>query len=190
MRYGIRWTRNCAASDPPAVPLAHETEAADPGPSLRDLCVECRRLLPGETPFPGLTVAQFDTMMIEPPIYLPALMRDVRTAGGSIVVRTMRNRQDIAALPQSTVFNCTGLGAKTLFDDPELVPVKGQLTVLLPQPEVTYNALYRGTYMFPRADGILLGGTEQRGDRAPTPDLQAEARIMADQRLLFDRLRS
>jgi len=187
-RYGIRWTRNYAASDPPAVLLAHEA-AANPEPSLRDLCVECRRLLPEETPLPGLTVSQFDTMMIEPPIYLPALMQDLRTAGGRIAVRTMRDRQDIAVLRQRTVFNCTGLGAKALFDDPELTPVKGQLTVLLPQPEVTYNALYRGTYMFPRADGILLGGTEQRDDRTLTPDLQAEARIMADQRALYAHLR-
>ena len=61
--------------------------------------------------------------------------------------------------------------------------------MLLPQPEVTYNALFRGSYMFPRQDGVLLGGTEQRGDWSLTPDLAAEARIMRDQRLLNASLR-
>jgi D-amino-acid oxidase len=34
--------------------------------------------------------------------------------------------------------------------------------VLLPQPEVTYNMTGEGIYAFPRHDGVLLGGTEQR----------------------------
>jgi D-amino-acid oxidase len=36
------------------------------------------------------------------------------------------------------IFNCTGLGARALFGDQELTPIKGQLTVLLPQTEVNY----------------------------------------------------
>jgi glycine/D-amino acid oxidase-like deaminating enzyme len=183
-RYGIRWTRNYAASDDPPDP-----EGADPATALADLCVECGAIPPDETPFPGLHVRQFDTMMIEPPIYLPAMMRDVREAGGAIVLREIAGPRDILALPEPVVFNCTGLGAGAIFGDTELVPVKGQLTVLLPQPEVTYNALYRGSYMFPRQDGVLLGGTEQRGDRSLAPDLAAEARIMRDQLALYAHLR-
>ncbi len=183
-RYGIRWTRNYAAADE-----AEEDGPDDPAISLADLCIECRTLPAQESPFPGLNVRQFDTMMIEPPIYLPALIQDVREAGGSIVVRDFHDRQEIPALKQSRVFNCTGIGAGALFGDTELVPVKGQLTVLLPQPEVTYNALFRGSYMFPRRDGILLGGTEQRGDWSLAPDLAAEARILCDQRALYAALR-
>ncbi len=182
--YGIRWTRNYAASFRPP-----QDDPENPATSIADLCVECRRLPVRESPFCGLEVSQFDTMMIEPPIYLPALMRDVRDAGGRIVVREIRGPQDILALSEPVVFNCTGLGAKAIFDDPELVPVKGQLTVLLPQPEVTYNALFEGSYMFPRRDGVLLGGTEQRGDWTLAPDLVAEARILAAQRNLYAHLR-
>ena len=43
-------------------------------------------------------------------------------------------------------------------------PVKGQLTILLPQPEVQYAAIARDTYMFPRSDGIVLGGTHEEGE--------------------------
>lgn len=182
-RYGIRWTWNYAVSDEPPDPHPEH-----PATSLDDLCVECRTLTAEESRFPALHVRQFDTMMIEPPIYLPALMRDVREAGGRIVVRDLQPH-DVVALKQRHIFNCTGLGAAALFGDSELTPIKGQLTVLLPQPEITYNALYRGSYMFPRRDGVLLGGTEQRGDWSMSPDLGAEARILADQHALYAGLR-
>jgi D-amino-acid oxidase len=74
-----------------------------------------------------------------------------------------------------------------LFGDKELVPVKGQLTVLLPQPEVNYNLLAGGVYMFPRRDGILLGGTWDRGNFDLTPDLDAQKRILARHKELFAR---
>jgi glycine/D-amino acid oxidase-like deaminating enzyme len=88
------------------------------------------------------------------------------------------------------VFNCTGLGAGALFGDEELVPLKGQLTFLLPQPEVNYAVLSGELYMFPRSDGILLGGTHERGVWTLEPDQQAKARILAGHKALFDSFRS
>ena len=76
--------------------------------------------------------------MIEPFTYLRALMRDFYQAGGKIVVRDFRNREEISRLPEPVVFNCTGLGARDLFGDQSLTPVRGQLEILLPQPEVDY----------------------------------------------------
>jgi glycine/D-amino acid oxidase-like deaminating enzyme len=124
-------------------------------------------------------------MMIEPPIYLPALMRAVREAGGRVVVHRFNTRADILRLRESVVFNCTGLGARDLFGDFELVPVKGQLVVLLPQPEVTYNMVGDGIYAFPRHDGVLLGGTEQRGVWSLMPDQAEVARVLAAQQRVF-----
>jgi len=129
-------------------------------------------------------VKQFTTMLIEPSIYLAALLRDFYVAGGRVVVKEFRSREEIMRLPESVVFNCTGLGARALFDDQKLSPVRGQLEVLLPQPEVDYCYLSRG-YMFPRRDGIILGGTfdhddwslEPRTDQA-TEILETHAEIM------------
>ena len=129
-------------------------------------------------------VKQFSTMLIEPSIYLAALLRDFYIAGGRVVVREFRSREEIMRLPEPVIFNCTGLGARALFDDQKLGPVRGQLEVLLPQPEVDYCYLGRG-YMFPRHDGIILGGTfdhddwslEPRADQA-TGILQAHTEIM------------
>ncbi len=129
-------------------------------------------------------VKQFSTMLIEPPVYLNALLRDFYIAGGKLVVKEFRSREEIARLPAQVIFNCTGLGAKALFDDEQLEPVRGQLEVLLPQPEIDYCYLGTG-YMFPRADGIVLGGTFDHGDwsLAPKPEqtasiLNAHAEIM------------
>jgi D-amino-acid oxidase len=88
------------------------------------------------------------------------------------------------------VFNCTGLGSRALFGDQELVPVKGQLTFLIPQPEVQYAVLNGELYMFPRSDGILLGGTHEENVWSLDPDAAAKERILAGHRRFFDGYRS
>jgi D-amino-acid oxidase len=183
--YGISWRRNYFVGDTPF----SESPPADPSMALSDLCIQCRALEPGENPFRGFYTRQFDTMMIEPPMYLPALMRDVREAGGRIVVRQFNAPADIQHLSERVVFNCTGLGARDLFGDFALIPLKGQLVVLLPQPEVTYNMVGDGFYAFPRHDGVLLGGTEQRGVWSLAPDLAEVTRVLAAQKRVFASLR-
>jgi len=130
-------------------------------------------------------VRQFNTMLIEPHVYLNALLRDFYIAGGRVVAKEFRVREELARLPESIVFNCTGLGARALFGDEELIPVRGQLEVLLPQPEIDYCYLSSG-YMFPRRDGIILGGTWDHNDWSLAPNeyqtneiLQTHAEIMS-----------
>ena len=157
---------------------------------IRDLLPEMRDLLPAENPFPFPAVRQFQTMMIEPNTYLPAVMEDFRIAGGQIEVRELRSIADLQDLPQTVIVNCTGLGAKALFQDDELTPIKGQLTILLPQPEIQYCTLPEDLYMFPRNDGILLGGTHQAGVWSLEPDLQAKAQILSEHARIFREMRS
>src|SRR2546426_12694418 len=71
---------------------------------------------------------------------LEALVRDFVLFGGKIVIRKFDTPRDLMSLSEPVIINCTGLGSKTLFNDDELVPVRGQLTVCVPQPEVTYRA--------------------------------------------------
>src|SRR5215510_11839439 len=75
-------------------------------------------------------------MLIEPAIYLAAVLADFRVAGGKVVVQNFRDLTEVMGLKEPVVVNCTGLGAKALFNDEELIPVKGQLTFLTPQPEL------------------------------------------------------
>ena len=185
-RYGIRWLPNYSMGD---APIANGGLLSLDSP-LRDLLPDMRDLQPAENPFPFPAVRQFQTMMIEPNTYLPAVMEDFRIAGGQIQVREFAGVADLQELPQQVIVNCTGLGAKMLFGDEELTPVKGQLTFLLPQPEVQYCTLPPDLYMFPRSDGILLGGTHQTGVWSLDPDLQAKAQIVAEHARIFREMRS
>jgi D-amino-acid oxidase len=185
-RFGVRWMRNYF--------LSHRAFGDDgylgrDGP-LHGLLPELRDLRAGEHPFSSFEFARrIDTLIVEPPVYLAAMLDEFRIAGGRIVVRELGDRGAVQALAEKLVFNCTGLGAKTLFDDDELTPVKGQLTILLPQPEVEYAVLAGDLYMFPRSDGILLGGTHDEGNASLDPDADARTRILAGHRALFESFR-
>jgi glycine/D-amino acid oxidase-like deaminating enzyme len=152
---------------------------------VHDLLPGLRELSPTENPTPAPVTRTFETMMIEPAIYLPRVMRDHAAAGGRIVQRDFKSVADVAQLPERVVVNCTGLGAGVLFGDPELSPIKGQLTILSPQPEVDYVALAYGLYMFPRRDGIVLGGTFERGVSTLEPNAAAMEKILAGHARFF-----
>jgi glycine/D-amino acid oxidase-like deaminating enzyme len=125
---------------------------------------------------------QLSAMLIEPPVYMNALMRDFLLFGGKLVIREFNTTGDVAALPESVVMNCTGLGSNKLFNDKELTPVRGQLAILLPQPEIDYAYVVPVKddllYMFPRKDGIVLGGTSEPGNWLTEPTQQEIERIL------------
>jgi len=185
-RFGVRWMRNyfMGHSD------FNENGYVGAASPLRSMMPEYRKLAPDEHPFSGFEfVRQCDTLIIEPPVYLAAMLDEFHIAGGKIIVRELPDRAAIQALPEKLVFNCTGLGAKALFDDDELTPVKGQLTILLPQPEVQYATLVGDLYMFPRSDGIVLGGTHVEGEWSLAPDLSKKDEIIAGHKAFFDSFR-
>ncbi len=178
--YGVRWIENYAFGDTPPTP------SEDP---LQDLFHWARDLQPGEHPFPARYVHRFVTMLVEPPIYLTALTRDFLLAGGKVVVREFPDVPSVLTLPEQVIMNCTGLGARALFGDQELTPIKGQLTILLPQPEIDYIVLGDDRYMFPRRDGILLGGTHERGEWSLEPNIEAMDRILAGHTQFFQTMK-
>lgn len=174
-RYGISWIPNYFLSERP-FPDYETWAGRNP---IADLYKDYRILDPREHPFPVPHVQVFTTMLIEPPIFLSEVMRELRLAGGKTVIREFTDVKQVLALPQRTIINCTGLGAKELFGDEELVPIKGQLSFLVPQPEVDYITVGAGNlYMFPRTDGVLLGGTYKRGDGSLEPDPVETERII------------
>ena len=186
--YGVRWIDNYYLSDEP--PSNEDADEPDLFDSMPDVFPDATELTADEHPFDVRHVRRVRTMLIEPATYLNALLRDVRIAGGSVVVGEIRDRAEVAALPERVVINCTGLGAAALFGDDQLMPVKGQLTFLLPQPDVDYIVVADGLYMFPRSDGILLGGTFERGDSSLTLNSAAERRIVEGHRRLFASMRT
>jgi len=152
---------------------------------VHDLLPGLRDMSRGESPFPYPIVRTFETLMIEPGIYLPAVIRDFHKAGGKIVVRDFEAVAELASLEEPVIVNCLGLGSTVLFPDAEMYPIKGQLTILQPQPEVDYVTLPPDLYMFPRKDGIVLGGTFERHVSTLEPNPVAEERVLTNHAKFF-----
>ena len=94
------------------------------------------------------------------------------------MVREFKKREEVASLSEQVVFNCTGLGARDLFGDLKLGPIRGQLEVLVPQQEIDYCYISAFGHMFPRRDGIVLGGTFDHDDWSLAPNPEQTTRIL------------
>ncbi len=73
-----------------------------------------------------------------------------------VVIDELHTPADFARLPHRTVVNATGIGARTLMSDESVVPVRGQLAHMIPQPDVHYGLQYNRVGMTPRRDGFVL----------------------------------
>ena len=174
--YGVSWRENYFLSDAPSPPANtyYLRELPELFPSLEVLS-------PADHPFPAPHVSRFVTMLVEPAVFLRRLTTDIREAGGRFEVRHFGDRSEVLALGEPSIFNCTGLGAGALFGDREIIPVRGQLVFVPPDDRLDYLTIGGGNgvlYMFPRSDGILLGGSFERGATHLTPDPETTRRIV------------
>lgn len=167
--YGVRWMETYTLS---SAPVGREL------PGGPELYPETRFYTDANRSFGFPHVRQFTSMVIEPQTYLRTLLRDFHSAGGRLVVRELKSREELAQLPERVVFNCTGLGARALFGDEGMASMRGQIEVLLPQPEIDFCYLANSLYMFPRADGLILGGTFEAGNWSMDQDPATTTRII------------
>jgi D-amino-acid oxidase len=106
---------------------------------------------------------KYQTLLIEPPIFLARLEADLKARGVAFVQKKFASRSDVlTSVAQNIIVNCTGIGAMTLWSDVNMVPIKGQLAMLPAQLALQY--LYgQSGYMFPRTDHVVIGGTFEVG---------------------------
>ena len=136
-----------------------------------------RDVIPSPTRFAHLPFAHlnqpgfgYHTLLVEPPIFLKKLRDDLRADGVPFTQRHFHSPADIAQLPQPIVINCTGLGSAEIFNDTMLTPVRGQLVLLRPQRDLQYLYSSDNTYVFPRQDHVVVGGSYESCITDPTPD--------------------
>ena len=91
--------------------------------------------------------------------YTRQLRTDFERRGGRLIRATFGRTADLGALPVDLVVNCTGYGAKTLFGDDTLVPVRGQIAWLAPQADRLYGVYHRSVSVLSRRDGLLIQET-------------------------------
>jgi glycine/D-amino acid oxidase-like deaminating enzyme len=126
----------------------------------------------------------YRTLMIEPPIFMPRLMSDCQKAGIALETRRFEYREELQQLPEPLIVNCTGLGARNLFADEHVIPIRGQLVLLQPQ-NLPWLVSHRSGYCFPRKDSLVLGGTAEYHEYEAVTTEQGIAGILRGNRQFF-----
>lgn len=149
--------------------------APDPGwragmPGLRKL--HATELPPGYPDGFALTVPVIDMA-----VHLRWLTARLSERG----VQITRQRIDaIPDVPGDVVVNCAGLGARELADDASLLSVRGQVVVVAQAGIEEWVLDEHGpTYVVPRADTVVLGGTAGDGEEEIRPDERTARAIVA-----------
>lgn len=184
--YPVEWVDRYAVSNRTHEEIMAE-RAALPGPHfahfrdrVEDLTPRSFDLEPGEHPFAERYVNKSTGLVFNLPAYMDYLQRQFTSVGGRIVMREFHQPSDFASLPEETIVNCTGLGSKTLFGDRQMVPVWGQMSFLVPQPEVRYSFSNEHAYAIARRDGIALSWNEngRYGETEAIPDREQSYRAI------------
>jgi D-amino-acid oxidase len=121
----------------------------------------------------------FVAPVVEMPIYLSYLMDRFAAAGGSVQERTLSSLDELDA---GVVVNCVGLGARDLIGDTSMEPIRGQI-VRVSNPGLERFVLDEEnpegvTYVVPRSDDCILGGTADEGEWDLEPDPETAAAIL------------
>jgi len=174
----VEWTDRYYMND--AAPHAHPVSPAplpfaDYSDRIRDIMPAAEELPPGSTPFPVANVRRTSLMQFNIADYGHTLMSDFLAAGGKFVRAEFAALGEVSRLKEKVVINCPGYGARALCKDETVVPVRGQIGWLIPQPEVNYGLYYDGVSVLARRDGVVvqvLEGGDMRGynDTNEMPD--------------------
>jgi len=186
----IEWIDGYSLSDAPFGnfhgDVPDEPAYGDFADRVRDLTPRSVELPPDSHPFPEPYVRRGSTIMFNISSYANLLMSEFLAAGGKIEVREFQHADELQNLPERTLINATGYGARALFNDESVIPVRGQTARLIPQPEVTYGLRTHNLSVVPRSDGIMVqvigdAGNFNNSDTTPDRDAsEAAVRELAD----------
>ena len=159
--------------------------------SIADLTPRNERMPAGSTPFQAPFVLRSSSMMFNLRDYGHILMLDFLAAGGQFVRTEFHEPAELSRLKEKVVINCPGYAARALWKDESVVPVRGQIGWLIPQPEVDYGVYYNGVSVLSRTDGIVVqavDGGDMKGykDDSETPNRAETDAAVAKVAELFD----
>jgi len=174
-------------SDIPFAEMGEQMEARDTlgfggyMDRIADITPNPQLLPPGANPFAVKYARRSTSLQFNIHDYAHQLLNDFRLAGGKIEMREFRSPAEFTQLKQKVVINCTGYGARSLWKDDSIVPVRGQIAWLLPQPEVNYGLYYNDVSTVSRSDGIVVQSIAGGDLRGYKDDNETVSREEADQ---------
>ncbi len=129
--------------------------------------------------------------LAETQTYLPYLLERFRKRGGQIAVREVTAVEPLLE-EGYIVVNCTGLGARQLFGDESVYPIRGQVVKVKKTGPVQsmVDSMDKGRlgYIIERSDCIILGGTDYGHDYNRQPTEEDTQTILARCRQMERRL--
>ena len=109
------------------------------------------------------TIYDVTVPLIETQLFLPWLQQQLVEKG--VEFKTARiDDLDVLTKDCDLVINCSALGARKLCKDTAVIPVRGQVILLEPIPDMPiYLDNEKLLYVVPRKDAIIVGGTYEVG---------------------------
>ncbi|HEY2676630.1 MAG TPA: FAD-dependent oxidoreductase [Steroidobacteraceae bacterium] len=146
---------------------------------IGDLVPRSTDLPPGSHSLGQRYLRRNTLMMFNLASYSRLLVGDFHANGGKIEIAEFHSPDDFVKLREKVLINATGYGARALFGDLSVTPVRGQLARVIPQAEVRYGLFYNNVSFVPRRDGFVfqaVGDNDYYGynDDTSVPD-RAEA---------------
>jgi glycine/D-amino acid oxidase-like deaminating enzyme len=177
----VEYTDRYSLSDgdsPEGPPLSNAVEFARYQDRVRDITPHSHELPPGTHPFPTRFARRGSSLTFNIAGYSRQLVNDFLVEGGKIERTEFHTPSELSQLPQKVIINSTGYGARALWKDESIVPVRGQIAWLIPQPEVNYGVSYKNVHILARRDGIVvqdvgIGEMDGYNDTNEQPDRPA-----------------
>ena len=147
---------------------------------------EWRAELPGwrvletdECPRSYKSGSSFQVPLIEMPLFLPWLRAQIIALGGSFSRVSRLSSLSEVDSQHTVIVNCSGLGSRELCRDDQMYPIRGQVERLekLPFDHVLVDD-DGPTYIIPRSNDAILGGTAEENDWDLTPRRKTRAAIL------------
>ena len=153
---------------------------------IKDIMPQAQPLSAAENPFALPYATRTSQMHFNFPAYAHLLLTEFFERGGLFVARDFNDPSQFGQLREKVVINATGYGARDLWRDRTIIPVRGQTGWLVPQHEANYSLRYKEAMVMSKADGVVVmnnpiepGEMFGVGDSMEWPDKEPILAVMA-----------
>ncbi len=130
---------------------------------------------------------------IDGKLFMEDLFSKVKSKGAVLEQKHFDTLEDILNLKEDVIVNCLSMGSRELFNDQELIPVRGQMIYFKPQDGIDYVLSQavplspsvpddpdNWVAIYPWSDRIILGGLNEYGEEELVISPEAIDRIIGN----------
>ncbi|MBS1988774.1 FAD-dependent oxidoreductase [Candidatus Dependentiae bacterium] len=143
---------------------------------------------------PGIKAVEDKTLVVQTTQYLDDLFEKAKQKGAQFIYKIFQTKDEVTQLSESIIINCTGYGARDLFSDQDLLPIRGHTVLLAPQEGINYIAgdLDKKDGIFtsltPHDDKIVIAGSYEENVDSKELDEAICKKILEQARAFFNEI--